>query len=254
MTEHAPDSIWSHEVGPEGAPLIVLVHGAMDRSAGMLKLSRKLDDTYRVLRYDRRGYGRSKPHGGPFTMDAQVDDLARLIGGRRAIVFGHSYGGNVALALAERHPDLVRAVAVYETPLPWTEWWPGFSRRNTAATEGTPGDAAEQFMRRMVGNRRWETMPERSRDERRSEGVAFVTELRELARHAPWDAAKIDVPFTVMFGEQAREHHRDASRYLAELLSDRDAIEISAANHNGPFTHPEPVADVLRNLATRAPN
>ena len=253
MSGGQPDAIWSHEVGPHDTPLIVLVHGAMDRSAGMLKLSRKLDDTYRVLRYDRRGYGRSKPHAGPFTMDAQVNDLATLIGGRRAIVFGHSYGGNVALALAERHPELVRAVAVYETPLSWMEWWPGFSRRNPGPSEGTPGDAAEQFMRRMVGDRRWEALPDRLREERRSEGVAFVTELGELARHAPWDAANIDVLFTVMFGEQAREHHRGASRYLAELLSDRDAIEIPAANHNGPFTHPDPVAIVLRDLAARAP-
>ena len=54
--------IWSHEAGPPGAPPVVLVHGAMDRSAGMLRLSRRLDETHRVLRYDRRGYGRSKPH------------------------------------------------------------------------------------------------------------------------------------------------------------------------------------------------
>jgi pimeloyl-ACP methyl ester carboxylesterase len=249
-----PNAVWSHEVGPEAAPLIVLVHGAMDRSAGMLKLSRKLDDTFHVLRYDRRGYGRSKPHDGPFTMEHHVEDLAALVGGRRALVFGHSYGGNVALALAERRPELVRAVAVYEVPLSWTEWWPGFSRRNPAATAGTTGDAAEQFMRRMVGDRRWDMIPERVREERRSEGEAFVSELGELAQRAPWTAAGIDVPFVVMFGEHAREHHRDASRYLAEELSDRDAIEIPDANHNGPFTHPDAVAAVIRDLAERAPD
>ena len=50
-----------------GAPLpacpaavhIVLVHGSLDRSAGMTKLSRRLEDGFRVARYDRRGYGRS---------------------------------------------------------------------------------------------------------------------------------------------------------------------------------------------------
>ena len=91
----------------------------MDRSAGLLKLSRRLDDAHLVLRYDRRGYGRSTPHGGPYDMGSQVDDLAALLDGRAAVVFGHSYGGNVALALAARRPDLVRGVAVYETPLSW---------------------------------------------------------------------------------------------------------------------------------------
>ena len=65
-------AIWSEEAGPEGAPMIALVHGSMDRSAGLLKLSRRLDDDHRVLRYDRRGYGRSAPHPGPFGMDGQV--------------------------------------------------------------------------------------------------------------------------------------------------------------------------------------
>ena len=50
-------SIWSEEAGDPDAPLVVVVHGTMDRAAGMLRLSRKLDHRYRVLRYDRRGYG-----------------------------------------------------------------------------------------------------------------------------------------------------------------------------------------------------
>jgi len=33
-------------------------------------LSRRLDDGFRVLRYDRRGYGRSAPHDGPFDVEA----------------------------------------------------------------------------------------------------------------------------------------------------------------------------------------
>ena len=112
--------------------MIALVHGSMDRSAGLLKLSRRLDDDHRVLRYDRRGYGRSAPHPGPFGMDGQVDDLVALLDERPAVVFGHSYGGNVALAVAARRPDLVRAVGVYESPLSWLDWWPRHDGRRRA--------------------------------------------------------------------------------------------------------------------------
>lgn len=246
-------TIWSHEVGPHDSPLFVLVHGAMDRSAGMLKVSRTLDDSYRVVRYDRRGYGRSKPHRGPFTMGAHVDDLAGIIDGRRAVIFGHSYGGNVALALAERHPELVRAVAVYEVPLSWLEWWPGRNRRTSEATPGCAADAAERFMRRMIGDHRWETLPERVHHERRSEGEAFVAELVELALRAPWRADGIDAPVVVMYGQLAREHQRRGSQYLAGLLSRREAVTIPDAGHNGPFTHPDAVAAVLRGLESRSP-
>ena len=101
------DTIWSAEAGHAGDPLIVLVHGAMDRSASMLKLSRRLDHQYRVLRYDRRGYGHSVAHPGPFGMAHQVADLIALLAGRRAVLIGHSYGGNVALAAAAAQGDLV---------------------------------------------------------------------------------------------------------------------------------------------------
>ena len=191
MTARSASGIWSEEAGDADAPLIALVHGSMDRSAGLLKLSRRLDDRFRVLRYDRRGYGRSAPHGGPFTMDGQVADLVEVLAGRPAVVFGHSYGGNVALALADRHPDLVRAVGVYETPLPWVDWWPDSTAGTQATDDGTaPDDAAERFMRRMIGDARWERLPSRTRLARRAEGAAMLAELVDIDEHVPWDPAR----------------------------------------------------------------
>jgi pimeloyl-ACP methyl ester carboxylesterase len=246
--------IWYHEAGRPDAPLIALVHGAMDRSASMLPLSRRLDEQFRVLRYDRRGYARSRSAGGPYTMDAHVADLSARLDGRRAVVFGHSYGGNVALALAQLRPDLVKAVAVYEVPLTWLPWWPGSFGRNNRASVTSPEDAAEQFMRRMVGDERWEALPGHVREARRAEGTALVGEIADLAAGAPWHADGIEVPVVVMYGAQTREHHRDGCHYLAELLSDRGPVAIEGARHNGPYTHPDDVSAVIGELeaATRS--
>jgi pimeloyl-ACP methyl ester carboxylesterase len=243
--------IWSQETGPPNAPLVALVHGAMDRSASMVPLSRRLDEGFRVLRYDRRGYARSRAAGGSYTIAAHVADLAAQLDGRRAVLFGHSYGGNVALALAERHPDLVRAVAVYEVPLSWLPWWPGSTGRSNRASRVSPEDAAEQFMRRMVGDERWEALPRFVRDARRAEGTALVEEIADLAAGAPWQPERIDVPVVAIYGSLTREHHRDGCHYLAELLSDRDAVVIDGARHNGPFTHPADVAAVIGDLEAR---
>src|SRR4051812_45358258 len=107
-------AIWSDEEGEVGAPLVALIHGTMDRSTVMLRLSRRLDDRFCVMRYDRRGYGRSVDasgvHPGPFDMGAQVEDLVTLLAGRRAILVGHSFGGDVAMTVAARHPGLVAGV------------------------------------------------------------------------------------------------------------------------------------------------
>ncbi len=110
-------SVWAEAAGDPTAPLVAVVHGSMDRSAGLLRLSRRLDASHRVVRYDRRGYGRSGDVGPPWTVDANIDDLEALLcsdTSESAVLFGHSFGGNVALGLAARRPELVRAVVVYE--------------------------------------------------------------------------------------------------------------------------------------------
>ena len=116
---------------PSG-PVVVVVHGSMDRAAGMIRSPAGSTIATGCVRYDRRGYGRSV-HEGPFDMDAQVADLVAVLAGRRAVLVGHSYGGNVVLATgATRHPDLVAAAAIYETPLSWAPWWPASTRRVAA--------------------------------------------------------------------------------------------------------------------------
>ena len=245
--------LWSEEAGAPGAPLIALVHGSLDRSAGLLKLSRRLDDRCRVLRYDRRGYGRSTPHAGPFDVAAQVADLVVLLDGRPAVVFGHSFGGNVALALADRHPELVRAVGVYEAPLPWLDWWPSGTAGGEAATAADdPADAAERFMRRMVGDEKWMRLPAGTRAARRTEGVTMVTELAALRDGAPWDPARITVPAVAMHGSAGHEHHRRSTSYLGAVLPDCPVVTIEGARHFGPNSHPDAVAAVLAELVSRA--
>jgi pimeloyl-ACP methyl ester carboxylesterase len=239
----SPPRLWYEEAGDPVAPLLVLVHGSMDRSAGLLRLSRRLAARRRVLRYDRRGYGRSAPHPGPFTMRDQVDDLASLVTDRPALIVGHSYGGNVALALAERHPELVRGAVVYESPLSWFDWWPGTTAGGAAlATQGAPEDAAERFMRRLVGDEKWERLPPSTRATRRAEGVAMVGELTDLREHAAWNAGAISCEVLALYGEDGAEHHRRGIEFLGDRLPRCRVAEIAGARHFGPNTHADDVA------------
>ena len=253
-----PDAkVWETTHGVHGARHIVLVHGSLDRSAGMVKLSRRLEDRFRVTRYDRRGYGRSMPHSGPFGIDAQVDDLVHVITSapdapEPCVVFGHSYGGNVALATAQRHPALVSGVVVYETPLPWLPWWPGTTAGADArAWEHDPAGAAERFMRRLIGDARWERLPEATRDARRAEGPALVGDLGALGRGQPWSPEQIVVPVLAMRGELGPAHHKEGMGAVAGWFGG-EPVTIPGAHHFGPNTHPGEVGAVLAEFAERA--
>lgn len=175
-----------------------------------------------------------------------VDVLDAAAGDRRAVLVGHSYGGNVALACAARHPERVAGVVVYETPLSWEPWWPGSTAGAAAvAIADDPEGAAERFMRRMIGDRRWEGLPEGTRRTRRSEGVAMVAELADLRRHRPWEAAAIRVPVVAGYGDGGAPHHRDAMRHVAATIDDCEVVELAGCRHDAPLSDPAQFAERL---------
>lgn len=257
-------TLWAQEVG-EG-PLVVLVHGAMDRSGSMLRVRRALEDEYRVLRYDRRGYGRSLPAGPAVSFEQQVDDLAGLVAGRPAVLAGHSLGGVICLALAERQPGLVRSVLAYEAPMMWASWWPRDSPANQvlnrradgrAAGRGDRaddgggdggGNAGEWFLRRMIGDDRWERLPAFVRAERRAEGAALVAELRSVHPPAPppYTPERLPVPVLAACGSETGAHHRRAADELARRAPQGQLRLIQGAGHGAHLSHPEAFADLVR--------
>lgn len=214
----------------------------MDRAAGMARLARVLGDRAEVISYDRRGYGRSRPHGGPFDVAAHVADLVMLLSEAPAVVVGHSFGGNLALAAAQAVPQQVTGVTVYESPLSWQPDWPGtFSR----LTRGDPADMAEGFMRHMIGDRAWELLPEATRQARRAEGEVLVAELSDLGRGAPWQPERITVPVIVGCGDRARDHHRAATHWIAEQIAGARHVTLIDADHGAHRSRATAFAQLL---------
>ncbi|HEY1364874.1 MAG TPA: alpha/beta hydrolase [Xanthobacteraceae bacterium] len=70
----------------------------------------------RAIAFDRPGFGYStRPFTRQWTPTAQADLLAKALqrlGCERAVIVGHSWGTLTALALAQQHPELVRALVL----------------------------------------------------------------------------------------------------------------------------------------------
>lgn len=254
MTATGARGLWVQEVG-EG-PLVVLVHGAMDRASSMLRVRKVLEGECRVLRYDRRGYARSLELGPAVSLDQQVDDLAALVGSRVAVLAGHSLGGVICLVLAERSPAQVGAVVAYEAPMMWEPWWPAGTAGATAlattagrddGTDGDPGDAAEAFMRRMLGDARWSRLPAHVRAERRAEGPTLLAELRTVHHPAPapYRPERLTVPVVAAFGSETQPQHRRAAEELAWRAPHGVLEMIDGAGHGAHLTHPKAFAGLV---------
>ena len=225
------------------APPIVLIHGGLDRSSSFGRVNRALA-THEVLRYDRRGYGRSR--------SADVTDLAghvadlidlleTVLGGRSAALVGHSIGGVIALVAARRRPELVGSVLAYEPPTPWAPWWP----RDPDRLED-PADEAERFMRQMVSDAIWDRLPARTRADRRSEGGALAMEVASLgAGPVPWGLGALDCRVTVAAGGDTSWWHARAAEEVAADLG-APLVVVEGASHGVHLTHPVAFANLVR--------
>lgn len=114
-----------YEVTGEGAP-IVLIHGwSLNLEMWDPQVS-ALSRRFRVIRYDRRGFGRSSGSEDATWDAADLEALLDHLGESKVHVLGMSQAGRVALQFARRNPDRVSCVILHgATPpagfgLPWS--------------------------------------------------------------------------------------------------------------------------------------
>jgi pimeloyl-ACP methyl ester carboxylesterase len=109
---------------PEGAPLVVMVHGFPDFwYTWRDQISALADAGYRVAAMDTRGYNLSdQPERvEEYAMPLLVADVAAVIAAEReerAVVVGHDWGGMIAWNVAMARPDVVQRLVILNLPHP----------------------------------------------------------------------------------------------------------------------------------------
>ncbi len=100
-----------YEIHGTGRPL-VLLHGAFMSAT----IYPALAENCQVIAVDLQGHGRTADIDRPLTFEQMADDVATLLKQlklEQTDIFGYSMGGKVGLAMAIRHTDLVRRLAIF---------------------------------------------------------------------------------------------------------------------------------------------
>lgn len=109
------------EYGPPGERAVVLLHGYSASIEWWEDVAPQLARDQRVVAIDLVGHGGSEAPAvaAQFHTDGQAEAVRNALtalGIRHAVLVGHSMGGIVATAVADRYPDLADKVVVSDTP------------------------------------------------------------------------------------------------------------------------------------------
>lgn len=115
MNEAAQGLALSYRETGSGPPLLLL-HGLFGSAINFNSLAQRLADRFRVLSPDLRNHGAS-PHDPRMDYPAMAADILALLDRLRVeqvTLVGHSMGGKLAMNLALRWPERVRALVVVD--------------------------------------------------------------------------------------------------------------------------------------------
>jgi pimeloyl-ACP methyl ester carboxylesterase len=253
------------EHGPRKASPIVLIHCftcAIDWWDEMVPL---LSPTHRVVAIDLLGHGGSEKPGSGYSMEEQADLVAeamRQLDVTGATVVGHSLGGTVSTALLERHPRLVKRLAIIDQ-----------------APDSSYGDLdleARLSLMPVIGQAAWRLAPDSSIESGLSQAFApsydvphaFLDDFHRMTFSSydgsaegetsytderPLDqriAAADRVPLLVMFGaeEQIYDPRKSLAAYTGEVPNAEGHL-IPGAGHSPNVERPALTAGLLLRFA-----
>lgn len=240
-------------------PPLLLIHGNGGGSDVWGDTVDALAADFRVITYDRRGFGRSlhtlvrdwRRHG------RDAAGLLRALRAAPATVVGWSGGGITALDLAVAEPDLVSALVLAEPPL-------HAKRHLTARMAATMIRA--QLLRRTRGDRaaaeafyRWasrytsggcafDRFPATLQESMRATAAATVAELDAgTGEHlTPAAIGSVRCPVTCLLGELSDPVFGAATTRLTRMLPHATVVAIPAAGHALHFDAPKEFASAVR--------
>jgi 3-oxoadipate enol-lactonase len=214
------------EIDGQGPPHFVCLHGLVDTLAIWDEVARPLSERGRAVRVDQRAHGGADAPPGPYRREDLALDVIGLLDRleiERAVLFGHSMGGIVAMAAALARPERVSALVLIGTASQCSERVAAWYEKIALAGER---DGLSGLAKRIYG-------PDSTRViEGDAQGIAHVTRTLESLHDAPLTPrlAGLFVPTLLLVGENDPMGPK-ASSIIADALPDATLEVIPDCGH-----------------------
>jgi pimeloyl-ACP methyl ester carboxylesterase len=249
-------------------PTVVLVPGSCSTGAAWRPMMAAWNGRFRCVTTSLLGYGGTAERRDPQspTIEPEVDAIEAVIrrAGGPVHLVGHSFGGAVAIAVAQRRQVPIASLSIIEAPMPQLllhlgedEHYASFRRMTdiyfTAFERGEP-EAVAEMIDFYGGAGTFASWPPRLRAYAVETahvnildwacGYSFPESVAQLA--------EVDVPTLGLFGGSSPPAVQRANGLLADRLPRSDRLMVAGAAHFMIATHAAEVAEAVARHVERA--
>ena len=250
-----------------GSPTVVFESGIGSGGVDWTLVQREVAVFARTCAYDRAGYGWSDREPSPRSLPALVDDLALVLADLSPpfVLVGHSYGGLICRAYAQRDPAQVAGVVLVDsTPVEILHdgtFQPGAELQQVALLRWLRRFGVLRGLSRAIFDH-WHVLPEAQQGAYLAQSlrnaVNVEDELEAMFNHGVTLPGTLgDLPLVVV----SRQHKIDdphaslwerMQRGLAELSTNGVYIEAERADHYVQLEEPAVVVQAVQQVIEKA--
>jgi len=238
-------------------PLLLMLHGIGSSRSAWNKQIAHLEHSYTCIAPDLPGYGDSPDPAGA-GLESIVGEIATVLGGEPAHILGVSFGALSTIALARRHPQLVRSMVLADATLGRAQLGKEELARWLQNRRALASDLMVRSRERAAEiaspHASAHVIEEIAKHMRRARpaGYLAVAEAIAATNAEPW-LPQIRQPALVICGEDDGVTGLTMSRTLSQQLANARMLTIEAAGHAPHIEQPDAFASAVRGFLAEQP-
>ncbi|MCF8256484.1 MAG: alpha/beta hydrolase [Flavobacteriales bacterium] len=243
-------------------PALVLLHGFLEDSTIYGPIAERLSAHFRTVLIDLPGHGSSGILGYVHPMHDMADAVKAVLDHLNiedCVLIGHSMGGYVTLAFAERYPEMLRAIGLFhstaiadsEAKIADRQRAIDLMMRNAGAfiSASIPGLAAEGARERLHDE--IATLVEHVCTFSRQGIVANIRGMMQRPDRTRV-LRNLHIPALFIHGSEDPIIPTASIRQQAALVGDHTFVELEGVGHLGYLEAPDLCINAIRNFAEKA--